>query len=428
MKSLTQLAVALSLSSSLLCSLDSHAQNKQGAYFTQEYPNLFTRLGKSQQDVDKKLSKAWKTYFEPGDPNRQLFYPFDDDEGYILDVASNDIRSEGMSYGMMIAVQMDKQATFDKLWRFARTRMMHQQGPREGYFCWQADTQGKCMDPGSAPDGEEYFAMALYFAAHRWGNGEGILNYKAEADELLREMLHQEKDNGGVVENVHNMFNPEHNMVVFSPEGDASKFSDPSYHLPAFYELFSQWGPQQDQQRWQTIRDVSRNYFYKTVNIETCMAPEYANFDGTGHNGWADGGWNDNRKVQHRGDAWRVAMNWSLDYSWFGADENQQLLSNCILAFFVNPERSGGIDGYMQYYHLDGRKAEGENWPKSVGQVAMHATTVLAADAKLNWPMLFVNDFWNAPMPSGKYRYYEGMLYLLGILAVSGEYQIYGPQ
>ena len=41
-----------------------------------------------------------------------------------------------------------------------------------------------------ASDGEEYFAMALFFAAHRWGNGKGIYNYRAEADKILRGMRH----------------------------------------------------------------------------------------------------------------------------------------------------------------------------------------------------------------------------------------------
>ncbi len=42
------------------------------------------------------------------------------------------------------------------------------------------------MDELPAPDGEEYFVMALYFAANRWGNGKGIYDYEAHADRLLR--------------------------------------------------------------------------------------------------------------------------------------------------------------------------------------------------------------------------------------------------
>jgi endo-1,4-beta-D-glucanase Y len=44
------------------------------------------------------------------------------------------------------------------------------------------NTDGTPRATGAAPDGEEYFVMALYFAAHRWGKGQGIYNYQAEAD------------------------------------------------------------------------------------------------------------------------------------------------------------------------------------------------------------------------------------------------------
>ena len=52
------------------------------------------------------------------------------------------------------------------------------------------NTDGTPRSTSAAPDGEEYFAMSLYFAAHRWGNGKGIYNYQAEADKILRGMRH----------------------------------------------------------------------------------------------------------------------------------------------------------------------------------------------------------------------------------------------
>jgi oligosaccharide reducing-end xylanase len=59
--------------------------------------------------------------------------------------------------------------------------------PSVGYFAWSMGTDGTPRSTGAAPDGEEYFTMALYFAAHRWGNGKGIYNYQAEADKLLEQ-------------------------------------------------------------------------------------------------------------------------------------------------------------------------------------------------------------------------------------------------
>jgi len=38
-------------------------------------------------------------------------------------VKHNDVRSEGMSYGMIIAVLLDKQEEFDRLWKWAVQHM-----------------------------------------------------------------------------------------------------------------------------------------------------------------------------------------------------------------------------------------------------------------------------------------------------------------
>jgi hypothetical protein len=39
----------------------------------------------------------------------------------------------------------------------------------------------------------------------------------------------------------------------------------------------------------------------------------------------------------------------------------------------------------------------------------------------------FVQALWDTPIPSGKWRYYDGMLYMLGLLHVSGSFKIYTP-
>jgi oligosaccharide reducing-end xylanase len=36
----------------------------------------------------------------------------------------------------------------------------------------------------------------------------------------------------------------------------------------------------------------------------------------------------------------------------------------------------------------------------------------------------FVDELWNAPVPSGEQRYYDGMLYLISMLHCSGNFRI----
>ena len=39
----------------------------------------------------------------------------------------------------------------------------------------------------------------------------------------------------------------------------------------------------------------------------------------------------------------------------------------------------------------------------------------------------FIERLWKLPMPSGEYRYYDGMLYTFAILHVSGHFRVYEP-
>ncbi len=99
--------------------------------------------------------------------HRAVYYPAGANANgplaYLSDINNNDVRSEGMSYGMMIAVQLNKKAEFDALWNWARTYMYRDEPghPGRGYFSWSMRTDGTPNDEMPAPDGEEYFAMSL---------------------------------------------------------------------------------------------------------------------------------------------------------------------------------------------------------------------------------------------------------------------------
>ena len=81
---------------------------------------------------------------------------------YLEDTGNNDARTEGMSYGMMMCVQLDWKAEFDRIWKWAKTYMWMEEGENEGYFAWSCKVTGEKNSHGPAPDGEEFFAMALF--------------------------------------------------------------------------------------------------------------------------------------------------------------------------------------------------------------------------------------------------------------------------
>jgi oligosaccharide reducing-end xylanase len=386
-----------------------------GSFATGRYRNLFVEAGHSQEQVAARIEAAFRELFH-GDPNTQtVYYPAganaDGALAYLLDTGNNDVRSEGMSYGMMIAVQLDKKTEFDALWNWTRTYMYHASAehPGRGCFSWSLRTDGVPNDEMPAPDGEEYFAMALYFAANRWGTGAGIYDYKAAADRLLTDMVHREIITGPTCRGPRtagSMFDPNFTMIRFAP---TVNYTDPSYHLPAFYELWARWGPAVDRPFWTKAAATSRDFFQKATNPATALTPERANFDGAPCPGWND----------FQFDAWRTAMNWSVDWAWWGADVREQQLGDRIQAFF----ESKGLSGYSNHFTLDGNPLGSDH---STGLVAMNAVASLAATDRRS--RQFVEALWNASIPSGQYRYYDGMLYLLGMLHCSGQFRIWSPQ
>ena len=144
---------------------------EKGAWETGKYRNVFLDAGYKQKDIDAKLAKAYYDVFEGPD---KVYFQVGDSMGYVSDVKNHDVRTEGMSYGMMVAVQLDKKDVYDRLWRWAQKYMQHQGGARDAYFAWSVNPQtNKHNSEGSASDGELYFVTDLLFATNRWGNQTG---------------------------------------------------------------------------------------------------------------------------------------------------------------------------------------------------------------------------------------------------------------
>jgi len=442
----------------------------EGAYKTHEYRDLFAEQGHTPAESRAKIEKAFQQLFHgDGQEERVYFETGANDNGtlaYVTDWANNDARTEGMSYGMMIAVQLDKKREFDALWNWSKTYMLvtDPKNPSVGYFAWSMGTDGTPRSTGAAPDGEEYYAMALYFAAHRWGNGTGIYNYQAEADKILRGMrrhpvlsgpgpfrihpgdapftqpdhpwpspnnanrLRAEAAKGGTVASLPRrsyngwdgkprittigpMVEEDHFMIKFVADmGGAGATTDASYHLPAFYELWSRWGPVEDREFWAKAAGVSRDFFNRVVGPGTGLTPDRSNFDGTAIMGW------DGKPTPFSYDSWRSVSNWSVDYSWWRKDERETALSGKIQKFLS----SQGIDKFVDRYTLDGQPISTRH---SVGMLATTAVGSLAA-APGATEKAFVEALWNTPAPSGEQRYFDGMLYLMSMMHCSGNFRI----
>src|SRR5262249_32983300 len=146
-------------------------------------------------------------------------------------------------YAMMIAVQTNHKYEFDSLWNFAKTKMQLQSGPTKYYFAWHTDTTGKIIDPGVAPDGDQWIAAALPFASAPWGDAAAAYAHVQQPTQILHALWH-DSATGGV-----NMFDATHSLPLFTPPATSLYFTDPSYALPAFYRIFALVDPD-DRTSW----------------------------------------------------------------------------------------------------------------------------------------------------------------------------------
>ncbi|SEF90305.1 oligosaccharide reducing-end xylanase [Butyrivibrio sp. Su6] len=383
-----------------------------GAFKSGIYRNIFKEIGKTDKEIEDKLKEIVRTFFY--DEKEQIYHEAPDKMGYLTDTGNNDARTEGMSYGMMMCVQLDMKEEFDRIWKWAKTYMYMEDGENEGYFAWSCQTDGTKNAYGPAPDGEEFFAMALFFASHRWGDGEGIFEYSREAKELLKACLHKgENGRPGTT-----MWNKENHQILFVP---GSPFTDPSYHLPHFYELFSLWAYEEDREFFKKAADVSRKYLAKACHPVTGLSSEYANFDGSPLDEELSWGYYGN----FFSDAYRTTANIGLDAVWFGDDEGQLSVPLRMMKFFGTD-----LEACRCTYKVDGTPVE-KCVLHPVGLLATIAQGALTVsyseekDSDFEIAKKWVDWFWNQPLRKGVRRYYDNCLYIFAFLALSGNYRIW---
>lgn len=410
-----------------------------------EYRNVFKEFGYSEEEINKRLKDIFQTIFY-GPEGERFYYPAGEDMGYMVDTGNNDARTEGMSYGMMVCVQLDHKEEFDRIWKWARTYMYLEQGFNKGYFCWSNQLDGTKNADGPAPDGEEFFAMALIFASNRWGDGEGIFNYSKEAQSILLAMI----------KNPATMFTLDTHLIRFVAGCD---FSDPSYHLPHFYEEYALFLRKQAD-RLECMADAcaereellwaaefydecvraSRAYFRLAVHPKTGLNAEYATFEGEPTIGF---GTEWGRHDYFFSDAYRTGANMGLDYAWSIAkgqtpDEYEAAATAKLRTFFKDkdmPDEKGEPHYYV--YEIDGTQVpatDDSDFATSgrvlhpYGLIATNAQSYLAtnpSDGANSEGAYAVRKFWELPLRKGVRRYYDNFLYIFAFMALSGNYRIW---
>jgi len=243
----------------------------------------------------------------------------------------NSSNSEGTAYGMEIAVYMDDQATFDKIWQYEQ---IHR--GTNGLMDWEISPTGTVLGSGAASDGDEDMAFALVMADKKWG-GKGSLSdtYLNHAKKLIDLIWQHEVD---------------HTRGDVLMPGD--QFADGqiiniSYFAPAYYRIFGQVTGKTSE--WNRTVKASYDAIEAALNATNKnttngLVPAWSTPAGvptvpagTSH------------PIHHQLDSCRTPFRIAQDYCWFGEPRALSYLKK-INAFHAGIGAMNLVDGY----NLDG--------------------------------------------------------------------------
>jgi oligosaccharide reducing-end xylanase len=232
---------------------------------------------------------------------------------------------------------------------------------------WRCSTSGSGCTGGGAPDGG-VLACALIFAAHRWGDSTGTakIAYSTEAKWVL-DLIRTK------------YFNSQYHLVKF---GSGSNNVDPSYVLPAFYEVWACFDTA-NAAFWQESATAGRAYMQKVVDSNG-VCPYQASFTATNPQG-------------ANADSVRCVVNLMMDWHLFGKDPWQRDTYAPKFAAYSSSRNNGGAA-------VGCNSTLGFALPSSSGKA-------------------FVDKLWSAGVPSRDY--WGGVLYMLGMVHVSGNFRIW---
>jgi len=240
----------------------------------------------------------------------------------------NSTVSEGIAYGMLLAVYNDDQSLFDDLWRYEQLWL-----DPNGLMDWYINAAGTARNgTGGAADADEDMAFALLVAAARWG-GQGALaaSYQSLAATQIGLIWQHEVD---------------HTMSDVLTPGDqfsGGQVINISYFAPAFYRVFgrvtntaSNW----DNVVASTYRVLSATLNARNGNATNGLVPAWSTPDGTP---MAPAG--TSLPTWHQLDSCRTPFRLAQDYCWFG-EPNALSYLQAVTGFYAGVGARNLVDGY----------------------------------------------------------------------------------
>ena len=244
---------------------------------------------------------------------------------------TNSTVSEGIGYGMILAVFMDDQSLFDDLWQYSQ---LHLNGNK--LMIWLIDSSGNpgqessgMPASGSATDADEDMAWALALAAQKWETSSTLGAYKTLAVTQIGRVYGSEADT-------------RYNLLNAGDSWGTTFAWNPSYFAPYEYRVFAKLDTK-NTDGWNKIIDAGYKALATAQNASSGLVPAWTDANGNPAAAWSGG------PTNYQYDAARVPFRVGVDYCEYGESRAAPILQK-FTTFFAGIGAANIVDGYA----LDG--------------------------------------------------------------------------
>ena len=317
------------------------------------------------------------------------------------DGVPNSTVSEGIAYGMIIAVMFDDQPLFDALWQYALCFLNV-----NGLMSWYIAPDGsQALGSGGATDSDEDMAWALVMAHRQWGGrgalGETYLSHaQRQIDRVWQfEVDHQDYDG----------------MLIPGDEWRGQNVFNPSYFAPHQYRLFGEVSGNRD--GFGRVVDRGYEIVFKSLseaqgNARNGLVPAWCNAAGTPVEAFPGA------MTNYQTDSARLPFRLAQDFAYHGDERARQYLA-LVSRFFADI----GADQIGDGYELSGKPAPDPRTPQpNPGSAVFVGCAAVGAQHDPRYQAFI--DAGYARVRTGKLlarsRYYNHCWTVLSLLMLSG--------
>jgi len=311
---------------SIFLSTVNYSQTQQPFPANKVFDNGLMATSKNSQHALDNYN-TWKTNFVENCSNDRKRIKFDDPSQTV---------SEGIGYGMLLAVYAADKTLFDGLWLYYKDNVNV-----NGVMNWKINgcSSGTSGFNG-ATDAELDAAFALIVADYQW-KSTGTIHYKNDATTLIAAIKNHEV---------------EANTFVLKP-GDqfgGSQITNPSYFSPAYYRAYGAFT--NDATFWNQVAAKSYTIINNNLTVNNAVGGLVSDWCmASGAYSPQAGGYNQGGKT-YSFDAARTPWRIAVDYAWYGNADAKTYSKKSSDFVRVNLGGSANIkDGYNQNGSLSGQ-------------------------------------------------------------------------